>query len=186
MERWYLKSGPRPAPGSFSDQLVAVIPRVRRFCLALTGSRDAGDDLLQSVLERALLRQAQFQAGTRLDHWLYRIARNLRIDLMRAERSRGGPGESLDEAADVVGSDGLRLVEARSQLAHAGRAFMALPGNHREVFALVVLDGCTYREAADLLELPLGTVMSRIARSRAAMEEFMQRPVGTGAPENGH
>ena len=99
MEQWHLKSGIPPPAGSFSDQLVAMIPRLRRFCLALTGSRDTGDDLLQSVLERALLRQAQFHAGTRLDHWLYRIARNLRIDLMRAERSRGGPGESLDEAA---------------------------------------------------------------------------------------
>ncbi len=186
MEQWRLKSGLPPAAGSFSDQLVAMIPRLRRFRLALTGSRDTGDDLLQSVLERALLRQAQFHAGTRLDHWLYRIARNLRIDLMRAERSRGGPGESLDEAAEIVGDDGLRLVEARSQLAHAGQAFMTLPANHREVFALVVLDGCTYREAADLLELPLGTVMSRIARSRAAMEEYMLRPVGTGALEDGH
>lgn len=179
-----MKSDP-PAPGSFSDQLVALIPRLRRFCLALTGSRDAGDDLLQTVLERALIRQEQFRAGTRLDHWLYRIARNLRIDLMRAERSRGGPGESLDEAAEVVGSDGLQLLEARSQLAHTGQAFMTLPANHREVFALVVLDGCTYREAAELLELPLGTVMSRIARSRAAMEEYMLRPAGTGAPGNG-
>jgi RNA polymerase sigma-70 factor, ECF subfamily len=156
--------------GHFSDALVALMPRLRRFCLSLAGSADAGDDLMQGVLERALAKQHLYQPGTRLDHWLLRLARNLNIDRIRAEKSRGGPGESLDLAENIAGSDGVMVVEARSDLAQAGQAFLALPDTHREVFALVVLDGLSYREAAEVLEVPIGTVMSRIARARIMLE----------------
>ena len=166
----------RSAAGGFGDELVAMMPRLRRFCLSLAGSADSGDDLLQVVLERALVKQALFQPGTRLDHWLFRMARNLHIDMIRAARARGGPGESLDEgeARQVEGEDGQRIVEARSELSLAGQAFMALPDGQREVFALIVLDGLAYREVADALDLPLGTVMSRVARARAGMESFLR------------
>jgi len=161
---------------SFRDDLVALMPRLRRFCLSLAGSVDAGDDLMQAVLERALIKQDLYQPGTRLDHWLLRLARNLNIDRIRAEQSRGGPGESLELAENVVGSHGVDVVESRSDLAQAGQAFLALPDTHRSVFALVVLEGLSYREASEVLEVPIGTVMSRIARARIMLE----RAVGGG------
>ncbi len=166
--------------GSFGDQLVALMPRLRRFCLSLAGSMDAGDDLMQGVLERALAKQNLYQPGTRLDHWLLRMARNLNIDRIRAEKSRGGPAESLELAENIVGSDGVLVMEARSDLAQAGQAFLALPETHREVFALVVLEGLSYREASEMLEVPIGTVMSRIARSRVVLERTLQERRGHG------
>lgn len=176
---------PLSAIGSFGDQLVALMPRLRRFCLALCGSTDAGDDLMQAVLERALVKQHLYADGTRLDHWLFRLARNIQIDLVRARRSRGGPELDIEMAADVIGSDGRHVVEARSDLASAGQAFLALPENAREVFALVVLEGFSYKEAADLLEVPIGTVMSRIARARAAMESHVNRQITEKEHDNG-
>ena len=165
------------APGvqqDFAALLVAVAPRLRRFCVSLSGNADAGDDLTQAVLERALLKQDQFQADTRLDLWLFRMARNLKIDMARAAKARGGLGESLDTIAERTGEDGREVVEVRSELSLVARAFMALPEAQREVFALVVLDGLAYREAAALLDLPIGTIMSRVARARTGIEAFIR------------
>lgn len=158
----------------YEAALVAVVPRLRRFCVSLSGGADAGDDLTQAVLERALLKRDQFRVGTRLDFWLFRLARNLKIDMARAARSRGGPGESLDMVAELTGEDGRDIVEVRSELSLAARALMALPEAQREVFALVVLDGLAYREAAALLDLPIGTIMSRVARARTGIEAFVR------------
>jgi RNA polymerase sigma-70 factor, ECF subfamily len=159
---------------AFEQALVVMMPRLRRFCVALCGQADPGDDLAQAVLERALMKQAQFRQGTRLDLWLFRMARNLRIDLARAAKSRGGPGESLDLVAEQMGEDGRELVELRSELSLAGRAYMALPEGQREVFGLVVIEGLAYREVADLLDLPIGTIMSRVARARMGIEVFVR------------
>jgi len=178
-----LKLRSPPDPDGFSEQLVAMMPRLHRFCIALAGGRDGGEDLKQEVLERALLKQQLFQPGTRLDHWLFRLARNLHIDRIRAAHSRmgqaGRQAESLELAEHVVGSDGREVLEQRSELSHATRAFMQLPETMREVFSLVVLEGMSYREAAELLEVPIGTIMSRIARARTALERSVH-----GLPAN--
>ncbi|MEQ1509775.1 MAG: RNA polymerase sigma factor [Sphingopyxis sp.] len=141
---------------------------MRRFCAGLAGNGDAGDDLLQATVERAMVHADQWQDGTRLDSWLFRIARNLSIDMARSRKVRGTVVD-LDAIADLAGEDGRQIVEGRSDLRAVGSAFDDLSAEHRAVMALVVIDGRSYREAAELLDIPIGSVMSRLARARAAI-----------------
>jgi RNA polymerase sigma-70 factor (ECF subfamily) len=149
-------------------ELVAFVPRLRRFAHALTRSRADADDLVQATLERALTRLDQWQAGTRLDSWLYRIAQNLWIDQARAAKSRGEP-VSTDEIHDLAGEDGRRTTESQLVLEDTWRAVAALPEEQRVVLALVSIEGLSYAEAAQALGIPAGTVMSRLARARATL-----------------
>jgi RNA polymerase sigma-70 factor, ECF subfamily len=152
----------------FRTQIVALLPRLRRFCAALTRNGDAGDDLCQATIERALTRADQFEPGTRLDSWMYRIARNLQIDMVRRRQTRGTEID-IDDTFDIAGDDGLATVEGRSDLARAEAAMASLPEEQRALIALVVIDGQSYKEAAEVLDIPIGTVMSRIARARRAI-----------------
>ena len=169
---------------TFRTALVAVLPRLRRFCASICGSVDAGDDLLQGTVERALSRADQWQAGTRLDSWLFRIAQNMAIDQARSRKVRG---EQVD--ADVldgqVGDDGRTVIEHRSELAAAHAAMAALPEEQRLVMALVVIEGQSYRETADQLGIPMGSVMSRLARARASIDAQLRGTTERGAKEQG-
>jgi RNA polymerase sigma-70 factor, ECF subfamily len=156
-------------------QIVALLPRLRRFCAALTRISDAGDDLCQATIERALLHTSQFEPGTRLDSWMFRIARNLQIDLARRNRTRGTEVD-VDLAYDLAGDDGVAIVEGRSDLSRAQAAMARLPEEQRALIALVVIDGQSYRDAADALGIPIGTVMSRIARARRAIDLAVRSP----------
>jgi RNA polymerase sigma-70 factor, ECF subfamily len=166
-------------PGSgnadIRNQIVALLPRLRRFCMAIAGGRDAGDDLVQATVERALLRSDQWQQGTRLDSWMFRIAQNIRIDLARATKVRGVQID-VDELVSLKGDDGLLIVEARSDLAAAQAGMAALPEDQRALMALVVLDGQSYKDAAEILDIPIGTVMSRLARARRSIDTHVHGP----------
>jgi RNA polymerase sigma-70 factor, ECF subfamily len=153
----------------FRAQLVALLPRLRRFCAALTRNGDAGDDLCQAAIERALARADQFEPGTRLDSWMYRIARNLMIDTARRRKTRGTEID-IDDTFDIAGDDGVAIVEGRSELSRAEAAMAALPEDQRALIALVVIDGQSYKDAAEVLDIPIGTVMSRIARARRSID----------------
>lgn len=159
-------------PADLRRDIVGILPRLRRFCLALARNQDAADDLCQATVERALSRADQFIQGTRLDSWMYRIAQNLHIDQVRRVRTRGSEVD-VDHAAALVGDDGRQVVEGRSDLARAKAAMAALPEEQRVLLALVVLDGMSYRDAADTLAIPIGTVMSRIARARRAIDSHV-------------
>jgi RNA polymerase sigma-70 factor, ECF subfamily len=150
------------------DQLVALLPRLRRFCMALTRSAEAGDDLAQSTIERALSRINQWHEGTRLDSWMFRIAQNINIDQARAQKTRG-VSVDIDELASVSGEDGRDVVESRNALGKAQAAMAKLPDDQRTLIALVAIDGQSYKDAAAILDIPIGTVMSRLARARAAI-----------------
>lgn len=152
--------------GGMRASIVAALPRLRRFCQAMAGNAADGDDLMQATVERALRRADQFEPGTRLDSWMYRIAQNIHIDGTRAARRRG-TAIDVDAPHGIAGSDGRETVENRSQLSAAQRALQALPDDQRAVFALVVIEGRSYRDTAEALEVPVGTVMSRLARARA-------------------
>lgn len=140
--------------------------------MALANGMDAGDDLCQATVERALSREDQFIPGTRLDSWMYRIAKNIHIDQIRRLKTRGVEID-VDDAFTISGDDGVQIVEGRSDLAKAQAAMAALPDDQRILLALVVLDGKSYREASDILEIPMGTVMSRIARARRSIDIFV-------------
>ena len=158
--------------GAVRREIVTVLPRLRRFCLTLTRNQDAGDDLCQAAVERALARADQFIPGTRLDSWMYRIAQNIFIDERRRLRTRGVEVD-VDHAFDLVGDDGVSIAEGRSDLARARSAMAALPDEQRMLMTLVVLDGKSYKDAAATLEIPIGTVMSRIARARRAIDQHL-------------
>ena len=100
---------------------------------------------------------------------MYRIARNIHIDQVRRVRTRGQEIE-IDESYDLRGDDGVRIVEERSDLARVREAMARLPEEQRSLLALVVVDGMSYKEAAATLDIPIGTVMSRLARARRAID----------------
>ena len=148
-------------------EMLACLPRLRRFALALAGRNSDADDLVQDAIERALRNLGQFTPGTRMDSWMFRIAQNLWIDQLRARKSRGTPAPI--EEAEQVGVDGRRTAEARIMLSETSRGLAALPEEQRAAVALVLIEGLSYREAADVLEVPIGTVTSRLARGRDAL-----------------
>ncbi len=151
---------------AFRQELVSLLPRLKRFAMALAGGRDAADDLLQSAVERALRKWDYFEEGKRLDSWMFKIMQNLWFDIRRAASAERWVS---DDGVDIPGEDGRELVETREELRLAREAFAALPEEQRAVVALVVLEGFSYAAAADALEIPIGTVMSRLARARGAM-----------------
>jgi RNA polymerase sigma-70 factor (ECF subfamily) len=159
---------------SFQADLVALLPRLRRFARALAGSPDVADDLVQEACERALRSQAGFEPGTRFDSWMFRILRNLWLDGHRRRAARGGAHETLDDADSIPGADGRRTAMEMLQLREAERALLRLPQEQREALVLTCIEELTYGEAAAVLGVPPGTVMSRVARGRIALARMLQ------------
>jgi RNA polymerase sigma-70 factor (ECF subfamily) len=159
----------------FGDQLIAVLPRLRRFARGLSGSIADADDLVQAACERALARQHQFQEGTRFDSWMFRIVQTIWIDQVRSRDVRKEDG---DIAEDRLGSDEpVRRVEARLALAEVRRALDRLPPDQRAALLLVTVEGLSYKEAAEVVQVPVGTIMSRLSRARIALQ--LQLEAGT-------
>ncbi len=162
-------SGERYLSQQVKAEMVSLLPRLRRFAYGLTGSLDEGDDLTQAACEKALRSLAQFTAGTRLDSWMYRIAQNLWID---RRRSRQVQREQIVAPADMeylATADAAREMDHRLDLADVRREVALLPEDQRAVLLLVSVEGFGYRQAADILEIPIGTVMSRLARARLTL-----------------
>jgi len=153
---------------SFDDQLAALVPRLRRFAHALSRNGADADDLTQAAIERALRSQEQWQPGTRLDSWCYRIMRNLWIDTARAN-ARKSAREAPEEEGLSVGEDPRPRIEASVDLQRVMAAMTRLPDEQREVVALILVEGFGYREASEMLGLPIGTVSSRLVRGRTAL-----------------
>jgi len=160
--------GTSPASAAFSAQLIAVLPRLRRFARGMTGSAADADDLVQAACERALTRAHQFQEGTRFDSWMFRIVQTIWIDQIR---SRDVRKEEPEIEGERMGTDEpMRRVEARLGLQEVRRALNGLPAEQRAALMLVTVDGLSYKEAAAIAEVPVGTIMSRLARARIALQ----------------
>ena len=152
--------------------LIALIPRLRRFARVLTGTIADADDVVQASLEKAMLNLDQWQPGTRLDSWLFRIARNTWVDdRRRAHNSKGH--DDIGEMIDLAGDNGVTVVEASDEARMVRAAVDRLPPEQRDVVALVMLEEFSYREAADALDLPIGTVMSRLSRAKATLAKML-------------
>jgi RNA polymerase sigma-70 factor (ECF subfamily) len=151
---------------TFEDQLVTLLPRLRRFAFSLSRSPADADDLAQAAVERAIRSRDQWSPGTRLDSWMYRIMRNLWIDTARS-RARKEKFEAPPDEANSVGTDG--AVHASTELGQVMAAMQRLPEEQREVISLILIEGFGYREAAELLDLPIGTISSRLVRGRTAL-----------------
>ena len=152
----------------FEDQLAALLPRLRRFAHALSRDAADADDLAQATIERALRSKAQWEPGTRLDSWSYRIMRNLWIDTARAQ-TRKNAREAPEEEGFRVGEDPRPGIEAAVDLHRVMAAMERLPDEQREVVALILVEGFGYREVSEMLGLPIGTVSSRLVRGRTAL-----------------
>ncbi len=153
--------------------MVMFLPRLRRFARSLAGDTDRGDELVQAACERALERLPQFNEGSRLDSWMYRIIHTQWIDRQRRRKTRENHARSSQSApkpnrVDDYPSQGVEaMVDIR-------RAMETLPDEHRTAIILVVVEGYTYAEAAAILEIPAGTVASRVARARRELIRQLQ------------
>lgn len=157
----------------FERELLSLLPRLRRFARALARDAADADDLAQVALERALKARDQWMPGTRLDAWMMRIMRNCWIDEVRS-RTRRAQTFAPEEAGATVGSDAHLVIERRSDMQDVDRAMSALPPEQREAVALVLVEGLAYREAAEVLEIPIGTLTSRLARGRQALVQMLE------------
>jgi RNA polymerase sigma-70 factor (ECF subfamily) len=161
--------GNDPGPQQATWQaLLALRPRLRRFACGLTGSLEEADDLVQAVYERALQRLWQWQPGTRLDSWMFKITHSVWVSHRRRAAVRAGRGEPVDPDT-LVGCDGERAVDTRLMLADVRRLIAGLPPEQRAALMLVAVDGLSYAEAAKALGVPAGTLASRVARARLAL-----------------
>lgn len=151
---------------SFEQDLLAMLPRLRRFAVGLCGNPVDGDDLCQTSLERALANRDKWEAGTRLDSWMYRIMRNLWIDQARAV-ARRRETFIAEDAGLMMGGDGAQ--EATVELTMVDRAMQSLPAEQREAVILVMVEGYAYKEAAEIVGCPVGTLNSRLVRGRDAL-----------------
>lgn len=157
---------------SFDRELEQVWPRLHRFAHALTRDPTDADDLSQAAAEKAFRSHHQFQPGTRFDSWLFRICRTVWIDMARS-RGRRSVHEAPAEAADQLGHDPRAATEAAIDLKTAMAVMQRLPDEQREVVALILIEGFGYREAAEILDQPIGTVSSRLVRGRKALLEML-------------
>ena len=153
----------------FKIQLGQVIPHLRAFGRSLSGSRDVADDLVQETLLKAWAARKRFQAGTNMRAWTFIILRNLYLSQMRRARFKG---EWDDLVADRI------LAAPASQDRHVElgdmqRALLQLPQPQREALILVGAGGFAYEEAADICKVAVGTIKSRVARGRVALENLM-------------
>lgn len=159
------------------EQLRQLVPGLRRFAYSLTGTMPEADDLLQGTLER-VLRQSP-PAGVALEPWAFRICRNLWIDECRSRQVRDRAAQQ-PELTDGQVVDGERVTTSQIELNQVDAAMARLPDDQREIISLVAIQGLSYQAVADTLEIPRGTVMSRLARARAALSKSLNTaPEGT-------
>lgn len=150
--------------------LIELLPELRRFAYSLTCDRDAADDLTQSALERALSKASAWDSRRPLKFWVFRIARNLWLDQLRAAKVRGNTEDIDDEGVDIA-DDRLAAMHTTQELREVTDKMRELPEDQRAVLALVALEGYSYKETAELLDIPVGTVMSRLSRARKTLIE---------------
>ncbi len=150
----------------FLDEIEGCVPALRRYARALTRNADSADDLVQDCLERAIRKQGLWQPTGSLRSWLFRILLNLYRNELRTSRRRGQhvPVDSLVLEPAVAPAQPGRIA-----LAEMSRAIDALALEQREALLLVVLEGMSYADAAETIGIPIGTLMSRLGRARAAL-----------------
>ncbi len=156
-------------------EIAALLPRMRRFGRALTRNREDADDVVQIGIERALGRSEQWETGTRLDSWLFRIIKNAWIDETRVRSRRNHVFVAEEEGAHV----GDESAHAHQQRLAIEKAMSLLSEDHRLVIALVLVDGLPYKEAAEVLEIPIGTLTSRLARARETLQGLLTDQAST-------
>ena len=151
------------------EQIVTLLPRLRRYARNLTRNPHDADDVVQIAVERALTRLDQWRRDARLDSWLFKIVRNAWIDELRS-RGRRDKIFLAAEAGDNIGTDSMA---GEAELLSVQSAMARLGEEQREAVSLVLVEGLPYREAAEVLDVPIGTLTSRLARGREALQAML-------------
>ncbi len=159
------------------SEVVALLPRLRRFARTITRNREDADDLVQLSVERALLRLEQWQPGTRLDSWMFMIMKNAWIDEVRA-RGRRDAIFLPEEAGENIGDSGSERQQERLDV---HKAMSQLNEDQRLAVGLVLVEGLPYKEAAEVLGIPIGTLTSRLARARDNLQALLSGAPGVPA-----
>ena len=157
------------SPSDLSAELVSLLPRLRRFARALTRNPHDADDLVQVALERALARAHQLRPDAALAGWVFGILRHAWIDELRA-RARSERVFAPEESGQNVGDAGQG---AQAEMLSVQDAMGRLPEEQRIAVALVLVEGLSYKEAAHVMDVPIGTLTSRLARAREALQAML-------------
>lgn len=153
----------------FQTELVALLPRLRRFARVLCRSDADAQDLVQATVERALAKRGGYRPGTRLDSWAFTIMRRLHIDEGRSRTRWGRVVTPEDERTPNVADAGQAGEDLRADALAVREAIHRLPEDQKLAVALVLIDGLSYAEAAEVLEIPAGTLTSRLVRGRQTL-----------------
>jgi RNA polymerase sigma factor (sigma-70 family) len=156
-------------PDALTCALLAHVPALRRYAAALAGNTADADDLVQDCIERALARQDTLREPGSLGRWLKTILHNLYVT---KQRRRGGSNLPIEDFAEDLALS--VPPEDRSQVRDLVHAFARLSGEHRQILLLISLEGLSYREVAGILDIPIGTVMSRLARARERLRALLE------------
>ena len=168
----------RAMSADMKSDLIALLPRLRRFARSLTRSVPEADDLVQEACLRALSRSDQWDPTQPLDRWVFRIARNLWISEIRKRGVRMGQGQvPAEEAPELISPETGEHRVAATQLQ---AQITALPAELSSVLLAVSVEGYSYAEAAELLDVPIGTVMSRVHRARKTLAAAIAKTSGAG------
>lgn len=157
--------------GDAEHELMEILPSLKRFCVSLTRTGHDADDLLQATVLRLLEKPAP--PNVVLVKWAFRVCKNIWIDELRSRKVRRAA--SFDESKDAAGTDGERAMMDRILFEQVHDSMNQLPDDQRVVVSLVAVEGFSYKEAAEILEVPIGTVMSRLSRARNALAQWMER-----------
>ncbi len=152
------------------EELLILMPAIRRFAYSLTGSPHDADDLLQTTIERVLSRGVP--EDVELVKWVFRVCRNLWIDEYRARKIRRSDVDAA-ELLDEQAIDGEKIICDHITLHQVNDAMDQLPDDQRSILALIAVQGMSYKEVAETLSIPMGTVMSRLARARIALNQYL-------------
>ena len=161
--------GMRADPAELRAQLVALLPRLRRFARTLARDAHDADDLVQLAIERALTRAGQLRPDAPLAGWMYGIMRNAWIDELRARGRRAhlfAPAEAAENVGDAYQGTQVEALSVQDAIAR-------LPEEQRSAVALVLIEGLSYKEAAHVMQVPIGTLTSRLARAREALQAML-------------
>lgn len=151
------------------EQIAALLPRLRRFGRTLARNREDADDLVHMAVEKALMRTDQWTPGTRLDSWMFRIMQTTWIDELRARERRAQTFVPEEEGEHV----GVSTHDAQINALAVRKAVAQLGDDQRAVVGLVLVEGMAYEEAAAVLDIPVGTLTSRLARAREALQRLL-------------
>ena len=155
---------------TMKEQLLALLPALRRFAWSLTNSVHDADDLVQNTVERLLVKGMPDDAD--INKWAFTVCRNLWVDECRSRKVRGVVTWEPDEH-DVITVDGEKDMQLKIEVAQINALLQQLPEEQHLVLSMVTVQGLSYQETADTLGIPLGTVMSRLARARTRLVELV-------------